>query len=197
MARRPAVIRTARLDVRPLDMEDLEAFHTVWGDPDVIFWGASPDLEATRHTLTRLLPRTIPGVTPSGWFAVIDRHDGAFVGDVVLQPSPWARDHVEIGWHIAAAKQGRGYATEAARGLLEYARDVGIRRVEAVILPRNLPSQTVAVRLGMRNTGTVIEHGGLPHDLWTIDPTAPDAIKGARTGAVTNSTTAARSHLRP
>lgn len=179
MTARSSVIQTERLDVRPLETDDLEAFHTVWGDPDVIFWGANEDVEASRQTLTQVLARTVSGVTPSGWFAVVHRADGTFVGDVVLQPAPWGPDDIEIGWHVAAAHQGRGYATEAARGLLEFARDIGVSQVGAVILPQNLPSQTVAVRLGMRNTGTVIEHGGLPHDRWHIDPTAPGAIRGA------------------
>src|SRR5690606_38396087 len=124
---------------------------------------------SSRRLLTRLLPRTIPGVEPSGWFGVWRRDDGVFVGDVVLQPAPWAQV-AEIGWHIAAAHQGRGYATEAARGLLEHARAAGLPRVEAGILPENLPSQSVAVRLRMRRTG-MVEHGGRPHDLWVIDLT--------------------------
>lgn len=170
-------IRTARLDVRPLDMDDLHAFHTLWSDPEVIFWGASSDLAASRQMLTRLLARTIPGIWPSGWFAVLRRRDGLFVGDVVLQPGPWARNIAEIGWHVGRAYQGRGYATEAARGLLVHARATGVTRVGAAILPNNLASQTVAVRIGMRRAG-MVEHGGRPHDMWQIDLTIDDAVRG-------------------
>jgi RimJ/RimL family protein N-acetyltransferase len=170
-------IRTARLDVRPLDMDDLHSFHALWSDPDVIFWGASRDLTTSEQLLTRLVARTIPGLSPSGWFAIIRRNDGAFVGDVVLQPAPWARDDAEVGWHLATTHQGRGYATEAARGLLAHAQAMGVTQVGAVILPDNLASQAVAVRLGMRRTG-MIEHGGRPHDMWRIDLTVPDAVRG-------------------
>lgn len=70
-----------------------------------------------------------------------------------------------------AGHQGKGYATEAARVLLAHARDRGVATVEAVILPSNLPSQSVAVRIGMRRTG-MVDHGGLPHDLWRWAPAA-------------------------
>lgn len=173
------MIRTARLDVRPLDMDDLHAFHDLWSDPDVIFWGASRDLVTSEQMLTRLMARTIPGVSPSGWLAVIRRSDGVFVGDVVLQPAPWARDDAEIGWHVARAHQGRGYATEAARGLLAHAQAIDVMHVSAVILPDNLASQAVAVRIGMRRTG-MIEHGGMPHDMWRIDLTVRDAVRGLK-----------------
>ena len=145
--------------------------------PEVIFWGASADLASSERLLGGLLARTLPGVTPSGWFAVIRRNDGAFVGDVVLQPAPWSRDAVEIGWHTMRIEQRKGYATEASRGLVAHARAMGIRSVSAVILPRNLASQSVAVRIGMRRTG-MVDHGGRPHDLWhrelsDTDPSPP------------------------
>jgi RimJ/RimL family protein N-acetyltransferase len=167
-----STIRTERLDVRPLKTDDLEAFHRLWSDPEVIFWGASGDLASSERLLSGLLARTLPGITPSGWFAVVRRSDGAFVGDVVLQPAPWSRHDVEIGWHTMRVEQRKGYATEAARGLLDHARAVGIRSVSAVILPRNLASQSVAVRIGMRRTG-MVDHAGRLHDLWRRELSDP------------------------
>jgi RimJ/RimL family protein N-acetyltransferase len=89
MSEQRQIIRTARLDVRPLAMDDLHDVHALWSDPDVIFWGASSDVTMSEQMLTRLMARTIPGLSPSGWFAIIRRSDGVFVGDVVLQPAPW------------------------------------------------------------------------------------------------------------
>jgi RimJ/RimL family protein N-acetyltransferase len=46
--------------------------------------------------------------------------------------------------------QGRGYATEAAAASRDFARDVrGFRRLIAIINPRNIPSQRVAVKIGL------------------------------------------------
>jgi RimJ/RimL family protein N-acetyltransferase len=163
---------TARLEVRRLAMTDLDAFHGIWGDPRVIFWGASEDLEATRQLLRRVLDRRFEGITDSGWFAVQRRDDGHLVGDVVLEPASWNRELPEIGWHLAKAWHGRGYATEAAQGLLDHARRLGLLTVYAKILHDNGPSQRVARRIGMRIVGQVDHHAGR-HDVWAKQLDAP------------------------
>lgn len=160
--------RTQRLDVRPLTLDDLEAFHAIWGDPEVVFWGASPDLEASRRRLTDFSRRRLDGVAESGWFALVHRERGVVVGDVVLEPASWDPALAEVGWHVARAHQRRGYATEAAAGLLAHARRVGLDRAWAKILPSNAPSRTVAARLGMRRVGTV-DDAGVRHDLWAVE----------------------------
>ncbi len=156
---------TPRLEVRRLTMADLDAFHEIWGDPAVIFWGAAKDRDATRARLEDLIGRRLDGIVDSGWFAVVRQADGQLVGDVVLQPAPWDRDLAEVGWHVAKAWQGRGYATEAAAGLLAHARQQGVGSVYAKILPDNLASRGVSLRLGMRVVGRLDDPHGL-HELW-------------------------------
>lgn len=164
---------TERLEVRRLVMSDLEDFHEVWGDPRVIFWGATEDLDATRERLRDFIQRRLADLADSGWFAVLRRADGQFVGDVALEPASWNDDVPEIGWHVAKQWQGLGYATEAAAGLLEFAGRHGIPAVYAKILRTNVASQGVARRIGM----TVVEsldHPAGPHDIWAKhldDPT--------------------------
>lgn len=156
---------TERLKVRHLSMGDLAAFHEVWGDPRVIFWGAAPDLDASRKLLRDFVGRGLAGVAESGWFAVVRRYDGHFVGDVVLEPASWDSDVPEIGWHFAKESQGRGYATEAAAGLLEVAHQSGVPVVYAKILRTNVASQGVAQRIGMTVVGS-LDHSSGPHDIW-------------------------------
>ncbi len=57
---------------------------------------------------------------------------------------------VEIGWRLARAAWGHGYATEAARAALDYA--FGTLRLDEVVsmtVPANLRSRAVMERLGM------------------------------------------------
>jgi RimJ/RimL family protein N-acetyltransferase len=62
---------------------------------------------------------------------------------------------IEVGWHLDPAAWGSGYATEAARALLDYAfTDLGLDRVVAVVDPRNEASRRVAERLEMAPDGT-------------------------------------------
>jgi [ribosomal protein S5]-alanine N-acetyltransferase len=166
--------KTERLEVRRLVMSDLADFHEVWGDPRVIFWGATEDLEATRLRLREFTERRLTGIDVSGWFAVVRRDDGRFTGDVVLEPASWNDDLAEIGWHFAEECQGFGYATEAAAGLLELARQRGIPVVYAKILRTNAASRGVARRLGMSVVGSLEDHPAGRHDIWAKrfgDPT--------------------------
>ena len=161
------MITTTRLRLEHLTLADAEDFHTVWGDPEVIFWGASPDLESSRALLREFTSRRIENLSTSGWFAVRRREDDAFVGDVVLEPASWDPRAAEVGWHMARAHHGQGYATEAARALVHAAFVDGVLAVWAKILPDNEPSRRVAAKLGMHQSGTV-EHHGQEHDLWFI-----------------------------
>jgi RimJ/RimL family protein N-acetyltransferase len=57
---------------------------------------------------------------------------------------------VEVGWRLAPAAWGHGYATEGGRAALAVAwGELGLSRVIAVIDPGNAPSIAVATRLGM------------------------------------------------
>lgn len=156
---------TERLEVRRLAMTDLDAFHRIWGNPQVIFWGASEDLEASRQRLRSFVECRFDGIVDSGWFAVVRRDDGRVVGDVVLEPASWDDQLPEIGWHFAKEWQGRGYATEAARGLLMQAQGQGLSVVYAKILRCNTASQGVASRIGMTVIGR-LQHSAGTHDIW-------------------------------
>lgn len=57
---------------------------------------------------------------------------------------------IEIGWRLAAAHWGRGYATEGARAALAFAFDVlGREEVVSFTVPGNMRSRRVMERIGM------------------------------------------------
>lgn len=80
------MLLTPRLMVRQLTMDDLEAFHDVWSDPDVTFWGEMRDIDASRAMLEQVLERRLDGLDESGWFGVFGIREMRFVGDVILEP---------------------------------------------------------------------------------------------------------------
>jgi RimJ/RimL family protein N-acetyltransferase len=60
-------------------------------------------------------------------------------------------DELEVGYHFKTNHWGNGYATEAARGCMEYAfNQLGRRRIISMIRPENIPSRRVAERNGLR-----------------------------------------------
>ncbi len=158
----PEVV-TPRLCVRPwVVADDLEAFHRIWGDSEVIWWGAMADLGASRE----LIERVVDLGRGLGWGAVVVRGTGQIVGNAALMPTPDGRSDIEVGWHLARAHWGMGYATEAAGALVDHAfTALALSRVVADIVPDNDRSRAVATRLGMRPEETVMRAGRV-HDVW-------------------------------
>ena len=113
-----------------------------------------------------------------GYLAVVRKADGALIGrcglmDLVVEPTTPERGirrgwfgreeapagvaltfEVELGYTLDPAVWGQGFATEAARCVRDYARDV-LRLPYAIsaILPLNARSRRVAQRSGARATG--------------------------------------------
>ena len=66
---------------------------------------------------------------------------------------PWqiqAVDEVELTFMIKQECWREGFATEAARGIIEHARQVlGLRRFVCLVMPGNVASAGVAEKIGM------------------------------------------------
>lgn len=66
---------------------------------------------------------------------------------------------LEVGYHVRATLQGRGYATEAAAGCRDFARaELDAAELVAIIHPDNVASERVAQKIGM--TRREDDHGG-------------------------------------
>src|SRR5215831_8922711 len=103
-----------------------------------------------------LLKRKIAGTAwaaEGDWLgaAVVERASGTTVGDVALQ---WVSERdrtAEIGFIFDPRHQGRGFATEAARAMLEWAFETAsVHRVVGRLEARNAASARVLEKLGMR-----------------------------------------------
>ena len=98
--------------------------------------------------------RDDPGVLGFGPWIAIDRAANAIVGGAGFVGRP--RDgQVELGYGIAAEARERGYATEAARGVVAWALEQpGVERVVAGCDLGNAPSIRVLEKLGFERAGT-------------------------------------------
>jgi RimJ/RimL family protein N-acetyltransferase len=161
------VLHTPRLHLQPLGGHHVEALHPIWGDPKVIWWGHHREPGETAAFVRAVLERERPPGT--GWWIVLDRDRTEAVGDVILQPVPRPTGEIEVGWHLARDHWGRGYATEGAQRLIEYAfGSMGLDLLVADIAPHNTGSIAVAERLGMRRRPGEIDRGGTAHGVWEI-----------------------------
>ncbi len=161
------VLHTERLHLKPVTVDDSEAFHLIWGDPEVIWWGHRRSLAETRRFMRHVTAVSPLGRDDIGWWLLLDRDTGDVIGDAVLQPAPRFPLEIEIGWHLVRDRWGNGYATESGRRLLAYAlTDLGMEVIVADIAFTNERSIDVARRLGMHLRPDPVERNGIPHGVW-------------------------------
>jgi RimJ/RimL family protein N-acetyltransferase len=87
-----------------------------------------------------------------GWWAIEERATGRFAGMAGLDPVEEGLPFkgVEAGWRLTRWAWGRGYATEAARAVLEYGfAQLHLPEILAIAAAGNVRSHAVMRRLGM------------------------------------------------
>ncbi|MBW4090466.1 MAG: GNAT family N-acetyltransferase [Proteobacteria bacterium] len=148
------VFRTARLTLAPRRMADLAACLAMDRDPEVTRFVTGPWADPVAHrafVAARIRHRYPPGM---GYWSVCT--PAGFVGWILLTPDDLAGPEVEIGWRFLRAAWGQGFATEAARPVLDHALGtLGLAEVVADIDPANMASVRVAAKLGLRAGGSV------------------------------------------
>jgi RimJ/RimL family protein N-acetyltransferase len=176
----PKVIEfeTARLRLRQWRESDFEPFAALNADPQVMQFFPRP---LSREESDSMAEKLRALIEERGWglWAVEVPGVAPFIGSVGLHLTSPALPFppcVEIGWRLAAAYWGQGYATEGARGALR----VGFEQLE---LPEivsftsviNQRSRAVMERLGMQHRGETFEHPSVsvgsplrPHVLYRL-----------------------------
>jgi RimJ/RimL family protein N-acetyltransferase len=155
-------IETGRLTLRPSVPGDFDAMHAMRSDAEVarfLYEGPlTPD--ETRSLLERKIAATA-WAREGDWLsgAVVERASGVTVGDVGLC---WVSERdrtAEIGFVFDPRYQGKGFATEAARALVDWAFDsAGLHRVIGRTEARNAGSVRVLEKLGMRLEAHFVEN---------------------------------------
>lgn len=150
---------TAVVRLRPLAAEDAEVMSSVLADPTLYeFTGGEPpsveelgrryaiqtrgqSADGTEDWINYVVILD-PGQTPIGYVqATVHRNRGS----------------AEIAWVIGREWQGKGYATRAARLLVENLEERGVHDLTAHIHPDHVASQSVARNLGLVLTTIVID----------------------------------------
>ena len=155
-----ALIETERLTLRLIGPDDADFVFDLYRRPEVARWSASRVPMTHRDEAVARLGRwadRVAGRPGAGFFRVALRDSGTPVGLALLVSLPASagveRDDMEIGWHFLPDSWGNGYATEAARALIDRAFASGIPELYAVTHADNARSQAVCRRLGMTDMG--------------------------------------------
>jgi RimJ/RimL family protein N-acetyltransferase len=154
------ILETSRLTLRQLVPEDLDFLAGMLADPDVSrFYERRFQRRDAEVWLERQLERYRHD--GHGLWLLQDRNSGEPLGQVGLALQEVEGTRLpEIGWMLHRHHWGRGYATEAAAATRDAAfTRWGYPAVISLIRPVNLPSQRVAIRIGMAPEREADFHG--------------------------------------
>jgi ribosomal-protein-alanine N-acetyltransferase len=144
-----ASIETPRLILIPCTFEDA-LFRIEQMSPE-------DRAEVSPEWLARVSNKATADVWTLG-FAITLRATGDVIGGCGFKGPPSWDGIVEIAYGISDEYQGRGYATEAADALVQYAIQSGeVRLVIAHTLPENAASHRVLIKCGFEFVGEVTD----------------------------------------
>ncbi|GLJ34266.1 hypothetical protein SUGI_0688690 [Cryptomeria japonica] len=142
----PGASKTQPLTLRPFREDDLDDFYGWAGDDAVtcfMTWETFPNIESVRQFLMTV-------IIPHPWFRAICINDKA-VGHVLLKQGAGSHScRAELGYAVSRNYWGVGIATEAVMRAVQagFSELPGLRRIQAIVLPENLPSQKVVEKAG-------------------------------------------------
>jgi RimJ/RimL family protein N-acetyltransferase len=173
------ILETQRLILRQWQEADRDPFFEMNRDGEVMRY--FPEVQ-TRAQSDGFVDRAMAFIDAHGWglFALEEKSQNRFIGFTGLARPSFEADFmpcVEIGWRLGVDFWGRGYATEAAKECLDFARrELGLKEIVSFTSKYNKPSRAVMERLGMKHdAGQDFDHPKLdplhwitPHVLYRL-----------------------------
>lgn len=157
--------------LRQLDALDLVDLHAVFSDPVAMrYWSRPPfaDLAETRGYLDAIDAGRERGDLLQ--WGIEDVVEGRVIGTTTLFAIDREQGRAEIGYILGSPYWRRGHAQRALRRLFRFARDeMGLRRIEADVDPRNPPSLRLCERLGFQKEGYARER-------WVVAGEVQDSV---------------------
>ena len=148
------ILKTERLILRELTYDDYAALYAVLADSDIMqHYPYTFDEARVRRWIGRNRERYQQD--GFGLWAVVLKETGEMIGDCgITMQNIHGTMLPEIGYHIRADRQRRGYASEAAAECIRYAfENLGFPAVYSYMKYTNIPSQRTAMKNGMKYIG--------------------------------------------
>jgi RimJ/RimL family protein N-acetyltransferase len=142
------IFETERLIIRKLQHDDIEPFHEMQGNINVMRY-----TESKPHTyiedvvdLKRVIDFYDKPNNDFWVFAVVRKSDLKFLGSVALIKDDAGHD--EIGYRFLEKYWNKGYAYESLIGLLKYSKEIGKKVVIAAVIIVNEASEHIIKKAG-------------------------------------------------
>jgi ribosomal-protein-alanine N-acetyltransferase len=173
------VLRAGDFTLRSPEPADAAAWFARNADPEVVF-----------PTSADLMVNPAEGLESIEWFlhyfhektairwAIAPPGGGAAVGDVGLHAFHEKNLRAELGYVLAKEWWGQGVATACAGACLDYGfRELGLNRIEAIVMDGNERSLAVLRKVGSQKEGLMREYKiarSEPRDFWMLGLTRKD-----------------------
>lgn len=153
---RPPELQTARLRLRPFSAADAPALFALARNPAVTrftLWDAHRTIDDSRAFIDDYARTRYLGSEPDP-YAIVSAETGEFFGAIGCYWATEANRCMEMGYWIGEPFWGRGFATEAARPLIDHAfAAYPVERIQAHFMEGNSASGRVLEKAGMRFEG--------------------------------------------
>ena len=150
------VLETPRLRLRELRMDDAPALLALFGDEDVVRYYDLPRFETLADAERQVRDRHAEyhAGKQLRWGITVPAEGDTVVGTVGLHGVERTHRFAELGYATLRARWNEGLATEAVERVVRFGfKDLGLRRVEAFVDPRNPASARLLVKLGFEREG--------------------------------------------
>lgn len=158
----PSRLETPRLVLRRPRPSDVDALIALDSEPDTLEYLTTRGADANDiagRVRARVAAAEAEPTASYGWWVIEGKEDGVFHGRGLLAPM-WEGSDIEVGIYLCRASRRKGYATEAATALLDYAFfDLALPRVVGVVLGKESPAKKLLARLRLSHQGKIFLHG--------------------------------------
>ncbi|WP_340006828.1 GNAT family protein [Paenibacillus sp. FSL K6-0276] len=150
-------LHTERLHLRKMKVSDSPSLFKIWSDPEVTkFMNINCFTDENQAKDMIKLLDEFSQDNKAIRFSIIEMDSNEIIGSCGFNFLDYENAKAEIGYDIAKAFWGRGYASEAICALLDYAfSSLKLNRIEAKVEPENVNSVKVLQKLNFTFEGTL------------------------------------------
>ncbi len=143
------IFKTERLLVRKLILGDLQAFHRMESNPNVLQFatGEVKSLEENTIELKDLIGKYEQAENDFWIYAIVRRSDDEFVGTCALVKDD---EDDEIGYRFLEEYWGNGYGTEICIELVKYCKHIGMKKLIGYVVDKNNASAKILERCNFK-----------------------------------------------
>lgn len=163
-------LKTERLTYALMNADDIDLMLDLNSDPEVMYYINGGNPTSRKEMIESHIPRMESFSNfEKGWglWKAMTKDTKEFIGWFMLKHLADWLGEIEMGWRLKKKFWGKGYATEGAAMLCDFAKKQdGINKVFATALPENINSHKIMEKIGMKYIKTARHH----------DPVFPEIV---------------------